>query len=312
MVSIILCHVVVHYPNVYVQMSSQFFCIGVQIFFCLSGFLLGLQGQIQSIGIWYKKRLKRIYIPWLLFVIVLGFVHFIQGSDLLTWNWLRLLLGLQGADVGVPGAGHTWFITSLLLCYLVTPLLSICVKRINPIPISIILAIIPVGLAILPMKVFMLLHPICWYGIAYVAGNTYNVRWLTRRNGIIALAVAFVALALRLVVRHMTDNPLVYDKLCVNYTQFVAAVGIMFCLAVLFKERHVRKVGSYVSDISFELYLYHYMLCAGPISIFALGWPWIWSTLLFAGCVMGMAAAAHFLTHDCLENKLLHRRSVSR
>ena len=311
MVSIILCHVVVHYPNVYVQMSSQFFCIGVQIFFCLSGFLLGLQGQIQSIGIWYKKRLKRIYIPWLLFVIVLGFVHFIQGSDLLTWNWLRLLLGLQGADVGVQGAGHTWFITSLLLCYMVTPLLSAFVKQINPKPIIIVLAIIPVVLALFPMRVFMLLHPICWYGIAYVAGNTYNARWLTRRNGIIALAVSCVALVLRLVVRHNTDDTFVYDKLCVNYTQFVAAVGIMFFLAVLFKERSVGRMSMYVSDISFELYLYHYMLCAGPISIFALGLHWMWSTLLFAVCVVGMAAAAHFLTHDCLENKLLNWKTIS-
>lgn len=311
MVSIILCHVVVHHPNVYVQMSSQFFCIGVQIFFCLSGFLLGIQGQIQSIGVWYKKRLKRIYIPWLLFVLVLGCIHFIRGNDLLTWNWLRLLLGLQGADVGVPGAGHTWFITSLLLCYMVTPLLSACVKRVTPIPIIIVLSIFPVVLAIFPMREFMLIHPICWYGIAYIAGYTYNARWLTRRNGIIALAVTCVALAIRLAVRHITDDPFVYNKLCVNYTQFVAAVGIMFFLAVVFRKRHVGKLGRYVSDISFELYLYHYMLCAGPICIFALGLPWIWSVLLFGVCGMGMAAAAHFLTHDCLENKLLNRRSIS-
>lgn len=305
MASIVLCHVVQHHPNLYVQMSSQFFNIGVQIFFCLSGFLLGYKGNMRPIGTWYKKRMKRIYIPWLLFVAVLAIIHLCKGNNIFTWNWLRLLFGLQGTEVGVPGAGHTWFITSLLLCYALTPLLNACIQRVKPRITCILLAIAPITFAFFPINVFTLICPVCWYGIAYIAGQKYSERWLNQRNGVIALLIALSALIIRFVVRFFTENPIVYYKLCVNYTQFVAAAGIMLFLAVLLKDTRVGRFCSYISDISFELYLYHYMLCVGPISIFALGLPWIWSAILVVVCTVGMAATAHFVTNNCLERKLL-------
>ena len=131
MMSIVLCHTVAQHDNPYVQMSAQFFNIGVLIFFCLSGFLFGRKGMNTSTCEWYKRRLKRIYIPWLLFVAVLGGVHLVQGHDILTWNWARLVLGIQGTEVGVQGAGHTWFITCLLLCYALTPILRYSVPSVG-------------------------------------------------------------------------------------------------------------------------------------------------------------------------------------
>lgn len=311
MVSIILCHVVVHHPNVYVQMSSQFFNIGVQMFFCLSGFLFGTQGQIKSIGDWYKRRIKRIYIPWLLFVAFLTIIHLLKGNDVITWKWAKLVLGLQGTIVGVQGAGHTWFITSMLVCYAVTPIFSVLCGVLDRKWVVAFLLFLPFVLALLPMRFFTLLCPICWFGIAYVVGLNYNKHWLNTRNGLIAFGIALLTLSVRFAIRFVTDAPFWYDKLCVNYTQFVAACGMMFFVASVCKDSHVGSIGKYISDISFELYLYHYMLCVGPISVFAFGFPWIGSSMIVIACAFGIASVAHMLTNTFLSTtSRVHNRSI--
>ncbi len=48
-VSILLCHYVPESTNAYIQMSAQLFNIGVNIFFIISGFCFGLQGEIKEV-----------------------------------------------------------------------------------------------------------------------------------------------------------------------------------------------------------------------------------------------------------------------
>lgn len=70
---ILLCHFVQESSNTYFNLSAQFFNIGVSMFFILSGFLFGIRGREEGeheILRWYKKRLKRIYIPFELFCII--------------------------------------------------------------------------------------------------------------------------------------------------------------------------------------------------------------------------------------------------
>ena len=301
MASIVLCHLVPHHPNLYVQSSVQFFNIGVQIFFILSGFLLGQQGEIKFPMHWYKKRLKRIYLPWLLFVAVLAGIHLCKGNSILTFDWLKLVLGLQGANVGVQGAGQTWFITSLIVCYLATPLLNACLTRFKPSAISIALLCLPVALAFLPMNLFTLLCPLCWFGIAYIIGRTFDSLWLTPLNAWIALFIALLGFANRFVAKQIITShssaemySFLYEKLCVNYSMFLAAIGIMFVLAVILQNKPVRPFGKFLSDISYEVYLYHYMLCVGPISLFALKLSWLPSSLLVIVCAICIASIAHY------------------
>lgn len=65
--SILLCHLVQANPSSYVQMTAQFFNIGVELFIIISGFCFGLQGKIDDWKKWYGKRVQRIYIPYELF-----------------------------------------------------------------------------------------------------------------------------------------------------------------------------------------------------------------------------------------------------
>ena len=121
-VFILLCHYTQVSGNRYLEMSAQFFNIGNDIFFIISGFCFGIQKNIDSISKWYKKRAKRIFVPYELMIVVLFVVHVIVYGRIERKKWLLQIFGLQGWN-GVEGATHTWFITSLLLCYLLTPLI---------------------------------------------------------------------------------------------------------------------------------------------------------------------------------------------
>lgn len=119
---ILLCHYTQQSGNGYLEMSAQFFNIGNEIFFIISGFCFGIQKNISSLNNWYKKRVKRIFVPYELMIVVLFLVHIIVYGRIEREKWLSQIFGLQGWN-GVEGATHTWFITSLLLCYLLTPLI---------------------------------------------------------------------------------------------------------------------------------------------------------------------------------------------
>ena len=50
---------------------------------------------------------------------------------MLWMNWISCLFFVQGMHVGVLGADHTWFMTTLMICYILTPLIEKIWKRIQ-------------------------------------------------------------------------------------------------------------------------------------------------------------------------------------
>ena len=50
-----------------------------------------------------------------------------------------------------------------------------------------------------------------------------------------------------------------------SYMQAIAAFCIFCIFAYLFKNRVTGRLVSRVSEISFEIYLYHYMFTVGPL-----------------------------------------------
>ena len=57
-IMILSCHFVIESSNTVLNMSAQFFNIGVDLFIILSGFLFGTQGEIKQAWAWYGKRLS--------------------------------------------------------------------------------------------------------------------------------------------------------------------------------------------------------------------------------------------------------------
>lgn len=189
-ISILLCHYVQESANAYIQMSAQLFNIGVNIFFLISGFCFGLQGEIKDTFNWYKKRLKRIYIPLWIFLIFLMLTYIVLRLKFNIGNLLTCFLGIQGAKVGVLGADHTWFITVILLCYLVTPLIAKQEWKKG----WFFLGLLPIVFAFVPNpSVYTLLDPVCFYVLAYFIGRKYKGNDTTLQKAVISFGIMVIS-----------------------------------------------------------------------------------------------------------------------
>lgn len=109
----------------------------------------------------------------------LFFLTLYKNVEILPVHWVLLVFGLQGADVHVLGAEHTWFISSLLFCYLLTPLFSIICGKINSKKQTILLFS---GLLVFYIAASLVLYdfivtlflPSVFYLIAYFVGRNYD------------------------------------------------------------------------------------------------------------------------------------------
>lgn len=298
MFSILLCHFVQQSQNSYLNMSAQFFNIGVELFIILSGFLFGIRGGITDVGTWYKKRLKRIFVPYEIFVIVLFVIHAVCGLNLLDMDWVWLALGLQGTVVGVLGAEQTWFITPLLLCYAITPLLDRYITHQRTKQQIAILVIVAASIKLLwaiPKSPVCstLLSLVSVYVIAFVVGRFFDKLTFTRAKALLAFTVMCIAFGIRLLARYFFDGTVFYDRIACGYTQSIAAFCIFYLFAGAFQNRKPPKWVNSIGKISFEVYLVHYMFCVGPVKLFGLTPYWVLDCMIVTAMSMVLAMCIH-------------------
>lgn len=280
---ILLCHYTNMSQNSYVHMSAQFFNVGNDIFFIISGFCFGMQnfrsGKIKD---WYKKRIRRIFIPYEVMLAALLIVTIARGGDIDIMDWGRQIIGMQGWH-GVHGAGHTWFITSLLLCYLITPLLDIIIEEIKSINLIICFIVFPIVITYGLSNIFeepTLIIPICWYSIAFILGKNYLLFTINSKKCIAALGIMVISILVRLFARMILDGTVVYNVIISGYTHAVLAFGMLFLFAYMFRNCKEILGVKYLNKLSYEIYLWHYMFVGGPISLFGKTTCWITDCIL--------------------------------
>lgn len=114
---IVVCHILQFYGNE----LAYWFNVGVQIFLIISGYLYGQKSRINSIE-FYKKNFKKILCDyWICLIVVLLFYQLYTPQYI---NFENVIKAIFGVSNGIPGLGHYWFISTILICYLVTPMLS--------------------------------------------------------------------------------------------------------------------------------------------------------------------------------------------
>ena len=119
--SIISCHFLQYYDNRWAWVLNM----GVQVFFALSGFLYGRK-QIDRPLQWGMRRIRKLYVPFILFVVMAAAALMLLVGYRLTWKVVLVyLLNLQGImGQNIPGLTHLWFMTAIMICYAVTPVLQ--------------------------------------------------------------------------------------------------------------------------------------------------------------------------------------------
>lgn len=272
---ILSCHLASWSENRILLIMSQILNVGVPIFFILSGFLFGIGGgQNKNPVQWYIKRIKRIFIPYEIFMVVLLVLHIMTKQEIKVIQWVRTILGIQGFS-GVRGAEQTWFITAILICYLVTPeiayfsdLLCKKTKIIQKVILTLVL-FLPALIPFIIGEAASFVTPIVWYFLAYFCGKNWNkIKYAINKSKMIgAMLIIAVMFLLRIIGRFILDGTILYDYVIVVYEHNIVA----FCIAVIFiyyfSNKKPTRIVKTVSNISFEIYLYHCMFGVGPIKI---------------------------------------------
>lgn len=130
MIMIFLCHSM-QIEKIY--SLSEILISGVPLFLFVSGYLAGKK-EIDNIGKWWAGKAKRVLVPLFFFIIIVyGGYAISKAADVSPFQWIFSLCNLQGLNYtywkfnyfgAVAGCGHLWFVTTLMFCYLLTPIMQ--------------------------------------------------------------------------------------------------------------------------------------------------------------------------------------------
>ena len=115
---IISCHILQGLGNKWAFWIN----VGVQIFFFMSGFLYGKK-QIEDIKHFYKTRIKKILFPFMILYLIVLFLEY----NVLKHNYSFAMissgfLGFCGFKRCIRTISHTWFVSYIMLCYIMVPI----------------------------------------------------------------------------------------------------------------------------------------------------------------------------------------------
>ncbi len=120
---IILCHILQHF-NIEL---AWWFNVGVQMFLFISGYLYANK-KIKDPIEFYKKTFIKILLDYYIYIFI-----FIIGFAIVNGRMMDFesTMGLLTFSSTVYGVNHFWFIPYILFCYLLTPLFSLVLDKIE-------------------------------------------------------------------------------------------------------------------------------------------------------------------------------------
>ena len=273
MILILACHIVQEHNNVYINMTAQFLNVGVSIFIIISGYLYGKKEIKEEYFRWIIKRAKRILIPMYFFMVFLLIINLVIGNNIKISNWIAYIFNLQGFQIYIHVAEHLWYLTIIMICYLITPILN---KYKTKISNKNLIIYISIGVLLQLMTSYFIntqlgiyLIYILLYIIAYIVGDKGKIIISTKLM-FISLVLAGISGILRIGTRVLFDNSILYNVIIVGYTQGLIAFCIFYIFIYMCRNVKENKVINFFDSISFEIYLVHYMYIVGPLRVMGL------------------------------------------
>ena len=259
MCSIVACHIC----QLYGLGISWVLNIGVQVFLVISGWLYGMRPDVVDAGCWYIKRLLRICLPYWLVLIPLLVVDVFFATQVVTVK--TVILSIAGVRSGsVPNAAHLWYISVMLLCYLVTPILSVLWRRLGLWPLVLFaFAFLFFGNCVVAQGIWCV-----DYVIAFILGRLVRDGFQEKKalsvtsivffwGGCIAFALAECLLGISAYkVLHLLGGPLIFSvfRLLIGCEAFTPSGRFKLLL-------------TWDDSYSYEIYLVHQILILGDFSL---------------------------------------------
>ncbi|MCH5186181.1 MAG: acyltransferase [Oscillospiraceae bacterium] len=315
MFCIVLCHLIIWFPEI--SFSAQIFNVGVPLFFIISGYLYGHK-TIKNTWAWYGKQILKIVIPVYIYVILATVALICFGRNAQGWKLTDCLIfffNLQGFLDGKTGnvvTMHLWFISFILLCYIITPLLDLSKRKIKVQTAKriVIVLIIFEAVFVMSIKPFGFITQtvgVVSYIIAYYIGFFRDKR-ISRKFMIMLTVVTIVSLCVRLAVKYLDDSgnnilySNIYERIIAPYTHCILAYFIFFAIRFICMKYErileaVYPVCKIFDKYSYEVYIVHHMFITGEISVEHIFENMFFNVLLFAF----LTAISAYILHSVSE-----------
>lgn len=264
---IYLCHIFEIGTSFIFSLGTQFFNVGVALFFMLSGYLYSGKKLNQSAVRWYQKKILRLGIPvWIFMVIfipILIGIGIIPSVSQILYN-LFLLSGLS--QQYIPRCGHLWFITHILICYLVTPFLM----RFRPCKHTILfvctyLAVKIIAAYSIPTILSTLISSL---GSFLVGFYLLPIMLSNYRKLIILFPVSII---LRIVFFYFFDGSILYSLFLVDISHKMLAISIIAIFNLLgqylSRVSLLNQITEKFKPLTYAFYIVHYPIVLSLASV---------------------------------------------
>lgn len=258
-----------HFAQAYGYNIAFLLNVGVQLFFLTSGFLYG---KIEIANTWdfYKKRFAKIYIPYVLFVSIILLLQWILG----TWQFnLRdvaiYTFNLQGfISTSIAGINHLWFLSVIMVCYIVTPLLQ---KIFNTYPWWLFATLLMASLV--EFIFFQKMYTTCAWIVLYIAGMAYGkyAKPQVSLSVIVGSAVVLAGLLPFFRIDRLVEESWAHYSVWLHCA-FAALIfaSMYYVLPKFIHESAILPILKQMDSISYEVYLVHHPLIMGPLALLSI------------------------------------------
>lgn len=254
MAMIVACHIVLSYGSNYYAVLNM----GVQIFFVISAFLYA-QKDIVCPKTWLMKRFMKLYPPLFIFLICAFSILFAAYPELFSIKKVFLyfmdcqyFLGREQYEE----LDHLWFMTSIFICYLVTPFLQ-RINKYGVAPIWILLLFMGANYYFTNGKIDWVL----FYSISYLLfRQNRNVPNIIIIGMIIVLLSVLPFLTWDIVKNYDWRRLLAYD--------LTSILLLIISMKIFnhFNWINTLPIVKWISSYSFELYIVHNFYIHGSFS----------------------------------------------
>jgi len=279
MCMIILCHFLQYYQNE----LAFWFNVGVQIFFAVSGFLYGRKQIDDDIG-FIAKNFKKILLNYYIFLLAAVPIYIAFARNNIDIKNIPFVLIAYST---IKGIGHLWFIAYILLCYIITPLLSRFSQKIcecsNRSFLFVLICVVFVFQIICFTYVnFFIAAWVLCYVLSFLISKRLTDSKLKLKTILMWLIpLCFFAIIYRILFEYFFIfsftgfKKMIFDT-TLQYSQAILGLTLFFSLYAFFskininKFNFIKKIVSFSDKYSYDIYITHQIFILGPFGIMTL------------------------------------------
>lgn len=307
MVCILLCHL---FSWIGIAALSQLFNVGVPLFLLISGFLYG--GKTVKLRSFLANRYLRVTLPVGIFILFLSVYLYSFARESASFGTIPLyMLNLQGLSFlcgYIPyrelcgGTGHLWFITVLMLCYLLMLAFKQIENRLYPTGKTLLLTLI-VSCAAVALLCMVKLY-VSYLQIFFIGYACKKHAWKSRFKPWLlwtGLMIAAVGVRLLLVLRGMDGAEWYLSVVALQQNMLAFWIFATFRLVYArcpaqFDAIAQNKLIRHSDTLSFYVYIVHYMFLVKPFDVSQLGIGRMCEFVVFAIATVVCAEALRAVT----------------